>query len=1575
MIMTNSKSKIDSIVILRQKIENSRMNNFSESELSLSQSEILNLIDEIEVERLELAKQNEELLLHKSTMQNSILELKQTEAMLQHERELYLDLVNNQPAGIYRIRVFSKEKWEASAWRNSENPPYCMELASDRFCEILEISRQEFEDNPAIISDLIHPQDIESFTLRNEEANAKLISFRWEGRLLIKEKTVWIHLESIPRCVANGEVLWTGILYDITSQKQDENALKDSENKYRELVDNSPDAIAILSEGNIVFVNNECVKLLNAKSADELIGRMGFEFIHPDYRSFTHERMIQAIDNGKILPLAEEKYIRCDGFVIDVEVKSMPIMFQHKPSIQIIVRDITDKKLTEIALKESEEKFRNVFEYSLLGKSLTTMDGRLHVNKAFCEIIGYSEQELNNLSWQDITYVDDVRFKEDEIKLIVKGEKKSSRFQSRFVHKNGSIIWADISTFLQRDDTGKPQYFITSINNITDQRLAEIGLTESWKNFKDLFDNAPVGYHEIDAEGKIVRMNQTELTMLGYAESEIIGRYIWEIADCDAETKQQVKKKLKGQNVPLASFETTLVSKNGSVYSILVQDKVLRDDTGKITGIRSTIQDISERKNAECKIRRIGEHYQALIENAPDGIALLDPQGNFKFVSRSARKILGYEMTDKMKPAPAEMTYPADLHLVMSAFEQIFKSPTLIPTLQYRLYDKNGNCQWIESTFTNLLADPSVESIVMNFKDITQKKQAEEALRESEERYKSISDNSNSAIFIINESCRVEWVNQNALIFSGYSMEQILEAQSFTDFVAPESVGLASLNFGKLIAGEEYVPQYQMYMIHSNGEKRLCDKYTTHYIDRYGKLKVIVIMTDITEQKKNENALKQSKELLNKLLYANTDFIDSKSEDIDYVKMTDILLEISGAKYAVFNLLDVETNEYTTLAISGLSNALSKIKSIFGYELINKRWAADPIKEEKVSKSNITKFDTVRELAQTALSRTVIALVEKTFNVEETFVVKIVKSNKIIGEFVLLYTKGETLQNVEIVELFANQAGLYLDRESTNKSLRESEEKYRYLFANNPQPMYIFDMETLDFVEVNEAAIQHYGYSKEEFLHMNAKDIRPKEDIPMFLKDIQSERRSFKPVGEWRHVKKNGQIISVEISTVSVKSNGRDVCHVMIHDITERKRAEEALRISEEKFRSITEQISDYISISDTAGVIQYASPAAKSMFQYDPNELLGQNFMNYIDDESLSLAFAAFKAGIDQRIKAINLELKLKRKDGSTFFAEVNGSTVIYGSENRILVIIHDITERKKFVGALQESEDKYRTMIENSNDLIWALDREGNFTFMNRKGLDTTGLVYEDWIGKSFVPLVFPEDITRLMDVLNRSMAGENCNFEFRFKKADGSILLISVNTSPVFTNGEIVGVVSFGRDITEEKLALQALSESEELYRNLVQRIPDGVYKSTSAGRFVDVNPAMIKMLGYESKEDMLNLDIKSQLYFKETDRESLVLKDMYEETGVYRLKKQDGTEIWVEDHGWYNVDENGNILFHEGILRDVTERKLAEVQLEEKMGELLRFHKMTVDRELMMIELKKEINQMLVHSGKPEKYKIV
>jgi PAS domain S-box-containing protein len=188
-----------------------------------------------------------------------------------------------------------------------------------------------------------------------------------------------------------------------------------------------------------------------------------------------------------------------------------------------------------------------------------------------------------------------------------------------------------------------------------------------------------------------------------------------------------------------------------------------------------------------------------------------------------------------------------------------------------------------------------------------------------------------------------------------------------------------------------------------------------------------------------------------------------------------------------------------------------------------------------------------------------------------------------------------------------------------------------------------------------------------------------------------------------------------------------------------------------------------------------------------------------------------------------------------------------------------------------------------------------------------------------------------------------------ELEWYRKDGSTFW-SENVFSFVRNskGEPTGIMGVGRDITERKKAEEKLRQSEEHYHSLFDRMLDGVYLSTHGGRFVDVNPAFVKMFGYSSKQEMLDIgDIKKELYFSPEERGSHILDTDQEEVKVYRMRRKDGSEIWVEDHGGYVHDEQGNIIYHEGILRDITERKHAEVALRESEGRLRRITENMLD----------------------------
>lgn len=320
---------------------------------------------------------------------------------------------------------------------------------------------------------------------------------------------------------------------------------------------------------------------------------------------------------------------------------------------------------------------------------------------------------------------------------------------------------------------------------------------------------------------------------------------------------------------------------------------------------------------------------------------------------------------------------------------------------------------------------------------------------------------------------------------------------------------------------------------------------------------IISIVHDITERKKNELLIQNNHDLLQKLLFRSSDFIGDNTT-IDYQSILNTMIEISGAKYGAFNIFESDSNEFVTKAIYLSKNDFDIISKLFDFDISKRRWKDDPARKIRINKQQTTRFEYLRELTGEIIPGKITYLIEKTFGLGAVYIVKVESKKKSVGDFTLFYEKNKELQNQDIVELFANQIALYLQRNQSEKDIKESENKFRLLFEDNPQPMMVHDIQTSKFLEVNHAAIEHYGYSRDEFLNMSIEDIRATGETPDKIQFnnnlIDSDSK------EWRHVKKNGQIIDVEIYSRKTNFNGRDSLHLLIQDITTRKIAEKELK-------------------------------------------------------------------------------------------------------------------------------------------------------------------------------------------------------------------------------------------------------------------------------------------------------------------------------------------------------------------------------------------------------------------------------
>jgi len=256
------------------------------------------------------------------------------------------------------------------------------------------------------------------------------------------------------------------------------------------------------------------------------------------------------------------------------------------------------------------------------------------------------------------------------------------------------------------------------------------------------------------------------------------------------------------------------------------------------------------------------------------------------------------------------------------------------------------------------------------------------------------------------------------------------------------------------------------------------------------------------------------------------------------------------------------------------------------------------------------------------------------------------------------------------------------------KSRRNSEEPYRLLFEKNPQPMWVYDVQSLAFLAVNQAAIEHYGYSREEFLRMTGGDIRPAEDLPALLESVSKAPKGIEKAGRWRHRKKDGSLIDVEITSHDLEWAGRPARLVAVEDITERKRVEEKLHQNEESYRLLVEQSPDAILVH-RHGTIIFANSSAAALFgASSADELLGKQRLDFVHPDDREAVRRRSQEFSGDPLSVRRNDTRFLALDGREIYAEVAARSIIYQGDTATHLMFRDVTQRKKAEEELRRSE-----------------------------------------------------------------------------------------------------------------------------------------------------------------------------------------------------------------------------------------------------------------------------------------------
>ena len=542
---------------------------------------------------------------------------------------------------------------------------------------------------------------------------------------------------------------------------------------------------------------------------------------------------------------------------------------------------------------------------------------------------------------------------------------------------------------------------------------------------------------------------------------------------------------------------------------------------------------------------------------------------------------------------------------------------------------------------------------------------------------------------------------------------------------------------------------------------------------------------------------------------------------------------------------------------------------------------------------------------------------------------------------------GKTINMLWTVHWDAeDQLAFCIAKDTTEKSLQQealasSEKKYRYLFQNNPTPMYIWDVETMQMTDCNDEALLLYGYTKEEFQQLSILDIRRKQDAGVItnrIKNVETLGKSYKTTTT--HIKKNGDLIYVSISDHTLEYNCRKAILVHVTDITEQQKTEQLLHNKDTLYRSLVENSGDGVIILNPVGGPVYVTKSVNRILGYSEVETLQLNINDIVHPEDRHIVTDKMMESLQNEGLLIKgPPLRMMHRNGNYRWLDATLINMI--NEPAIQGIIcnfRDVTDRINAVEALKISEEKYRQMFQFSPLPKWIYDID---TFeilqVNETAVRHFGYSREEFLNMTIKDLRRKEDVPALLSTVtaNRAKSGTMNSGIFTHKKKNCDLIQMEISGYRLrYLERECIMVVS--NDVTERENALQQLKDKETKLLTAQQIARLGYWQFDPVKNTMYWSDEVYHIWGIAKEAPEVTYDFFMHTVFKD---DKIVFENAYR-TAVeqhiqldvqYRIVLPDGSIKWIHEIGKRLTEsaENGHIF--EGTIQDITDSRLAREQL--------------------------------------------
>ncbi len=818
-------------------------------------------------------------------------------------------------------------------------------------------------------------------------------------------------------------------------------------------------------------------------------------------------------------------------------------------------------------------------------------------------------------------------------------------------------------------------------------------------------------------------------------------------------------------------------------------------------------------------------------------------------------------------------------------------------------------------------------------------KRAEETPWGSRGDFRDLIDNASDLIQSISPDGRILYVNRAWQEALGYTREEARRL-SISDIIHPDDREHCMQAFKRVLSGEK-VRRVEARFMAKDGRTISVEGSTNCKFADGKPAWTRGIFRDVSERQRAEEVLQRaiaetarSQRMILALGHAAQAVQRARTPDAVYRTLGEELLKL-GYHMAIFDLTD--DREHIVLRhVSFDSTVLQAAEKLTGLSVEGCQLPIMPGSvHERVLAEGRTIFcqraaEAVADLTP-AVARPLAERIASMLRSERSVFAPLMAEGEAYG---ILAVTGAGLSKAEVpaISAFANQTAIALENARTRQSLESSKRFLEKVIDSSPDPIFIKDRQHR-ILNVNRALCDIYGLTKEEVAGKTDHDLFPREQADRFWETTEAAfvTGQVVDVPEESATDRDGNVHCIHTRKAPVQDERGEISSVVgvIRDITERKRTEEALQESEARFKAIFLSSTDGIVVWDRDYNYLYANRASIDLAGTTPDKVIGKSLrdgLGHMPDRMrlwMSRVDRVFETG-----EPMHLEEASPLGDGLAH-REYTVSPVVdeNGHIFAVAVVTRDITERKQAEETLHESEERYRSLFEQSRDAIVVSNQAGEFVDFNQAALDLYGCTREEMLSTNARErYVDPADRDRFRQEMDTK--GYVKGFEARVCKDDGTEMdCVFSSTVQRASDGSVLyrGIV---RDITERKRAEQTLREGEERYRILFEQSRDAILVTNREGETVDFNQAALDLFGCIREELMGQnaLDryvdhAEREGHFQEMDQKG------YIEDFEVKLRKKDGTELECLITATETRASDGSILY-QGIIRDITERKRAE-----------------------------------------------